>query len=185
MGHSMFRVPLVACSVLLAASGIAAHEPDPAVAHTAHGGCDHAHTAPHGGTLIALGDHVGHVELLLDAVDGTVRLYVLGAHAEKAVRIADHALTIDLRSIGDAEITAETMVLHAVPSLLTGEQVGDTSEFAAANPTLVGAPGFAGQLRTITVRGVTFADVAVSSEAGAEDHGDALDHAHPEHGHDH
>lgn len=182
MRHSMFRILLVACSVFLAAGRLAAHEPDPAAAH---GGCGHAHNAPHDGTLIALGDHVAHVELLLDAEDGTVRLYVLGAHAEQAVRIADHTLTIDLQSIADAAVTAEALVLHAVPSLLTGEQVGDTSEFAAAHPALVGAPGFAGRLRAITVRGVTFADVAVSGATAAEDHDDAHHHAHPEHGHEH
>ena len=72
-------------------------------------------------------------------------------------------------------------------SPLTGEKVGDTSEFAASHPALVGAAHFTGRLRAIDLRGVAFTDVAVSGEAetAAGDHDHAHDHAHTGHGHDH
>jgi hypothetical protein len=186
MRNPMFRIVLVAGCVLFAFSALpttlAAHEPEKADSHGSQGGCGHAHSAPHGGTLIPLGDHVAHVELLLDSKDGKVRLYVLGAHAEKSIRITSPTLAIDLHSIGGQEIEGETLELKAVASLLTGEKVGDTSEFAVSHPALVGAHEFSGRLRAITLRGVVFEDIAVScaTETAHHDH----DHHH-EHGHDH
>ena len=182
MRHSMFRILLVACSVFLAA---AASRPTSPTRRRRTGVRPRSHVAPHDGTLIALGDHVAHVELLLDAEDGTVRLYVLGATRKGRPDRRPGRSPSTCRASVTHAVTAEALVLHAVPSLLTGEQVGDTSEFAAAHPALVGAPGFAGRLRAITVRGVTFTDVAVSGATAAEDHDDAHDHAHPEHGHEH
>ncbi len=191
MMRSLSRLLLTASLLLLAMNSYAAHEHAPAEKQTRHEGCDHAHAAPHGGTLIPLGDHVGHVELLLDSEDGTVRLYVLDAHAENPIRITDPKLILDILHIDDKEIQTEALQLQAVASLLTGEEVGNTSEFAAAHSKLVGASHFTGQLRAITLRGVLFEDIAISGGKAAEEHDhehshhEHSDHDHSDHDHDH
>ncbi|MBK7495896.1 MAG: hypothetical protein IPI28_11060 [Candidatus Omnitrophica bacterium] len=38
---------------------------------------DHHHAAPHGGTMVALGDHMAHLELVLDSQNGTLTAYIL------------------------------------------------------------------------------------------------------------
>jgi len=50
---------------------------------------DHDHKAPHGGTLLEIGEHAGHLELVHDENAGKVTLYILDAHAEKEVAIKD------------------------------------------------------------------------------------------------
>jgi len=167
--------------LFLASAGLAADDHG-----NSHSGCGHAHVAPHGGTLIPVGDHALHVELLLDAEDGMVRLYVLGSHAEKPARIAAPELTIDLASIGDHAASERSLVLKAVPSALTGETVGDTSEFAASHPELIGASGFTGELRALDARGFAFTNIAVSGLASPADHDHDHDHDHGHaHHHDH
>ena len=47
----------------------------------------HEHTAPHGGTLVALGEEFGHLELLLNKETGELTAYVLDGEAEKPVRL--------------------------------------------------------------------------------------------------
>src|SRR5690349_2906424 len=56
------------------------HQPH---AHAHH----HHHTAPHGGTLVELGEHAFNLELVRDEPTGALIAYVLDAHAENFVRL--------------------------------------------------------------------------------------------------
>lgn len=156
--------------LILGLLGLAA----PAPAESEPGGCGHAHAAPHGGTLIPLGDHIAHAELLLDPETGSVRLYVLSAHAENALRVEDRSLTIALESRDGNEVETGTLTLRAVANPLTGETVGDTSEFAGQLPQLVGARRFEGRLQSLHVRGIAFEDIVVGAQAISDPH----DHSH-------
>ena len=49
----------------------------------------HPHQGSHGGALMEIGDHVAHVELVHDAIAGTVTLYLTGGDAKTPLQIAD------------------------------------------------------------------------------------------------
>lgn len=118
----------------------------------------HEHLAPHGGTLQVLGEEFAHVEIVFDPKSGRLTAFVLDGEAENPVRIAQPAL--------DLTVGGETIELRAVASPLTGETVGDTSEFEGASERLRGAARFDGVLRTITARGARFDDVRVGVPHG-------------------
>lgn len=116
----------------------------------------HVHTAPRGGALVVLAEETAHVEVLLDADSGRLSLYVLGPHAETPVRVAQESLEVQL-TVGGAETT---VTLPAVGSELTGETVGDTSEFSANLDVLKGVEGFQGTITRISARGTTYEGVS-------------------------
>jgi hypothetical protein len=135
-------VALVALSALSACGGEA---PAPA-----SGG--HAHSAPNGGKLIELGDHVANLELLYDRSSGMVRVNVLDAHAEAYVRIAAPKLVL-------ARDGAPPLALRALDSGLSGETVGDSSRFEG---TLADKPAaWSARIATLEVRGMHFEDVVI------------------------
>jgi len=117
----------------------------------------HEHQAPHKGALVELGDEAAHVELTFDSATGKVTAYVLDGEAENPVRIVQDALHLSLRAPAAIELD-----LSAVANPLTGEKVGDTSQFEGTSEMLVGATSFAGALKTITARGVKFDDAPVA-----------------------
>jgi hypothetical protein len=140
------------------------------------GGCDgepkpapatapvHEHHAPHGGALQVLGEEAAHVELVLESATGKLTAYVLDGEAEKSVRIAQDALELEVTLPGgDAHV-----VLAAVANELTGETVGDTSQFEGASERLRGAARFEGVLESVTARGVKFDRVRIGYPQGNE-----------------
>ncbi|QDU65946.1 hypothetical protein [Engelhardtia mirabilis] len=139
----------------LAGCGDHAHHEGDGHDHSSEGG-GHTHAAPHGGLLVELGDHEANVELLLDAEAGTLTLFALGAHAEQPVRLsaAGIDLTLELPE-GPVQFTLAP-VAHGV----TGETVGDTSEFKVQDPRLVGLTGLVGSLPAIEVRGARYTDLS-------------------------
>jgi hypothetical protein len=118
----------------------------------AHGA--HVHKAPHGGTLVELGDHAYSLELVRDNVAGRLTAYVLDGHAEKFVRIK--APTIDLIAMPGGKFTPVS--LKAVANSATGETVGDTSQFEAQVDWLKSAEEFAG-IVTVEIKGTKFEKV--------------------------
>ena len=116
----------------------------------------HTHAAPRGGALVVLREEGAHVELLVDPATGHLSLIVLGAHAAKPIRIAQPAISLTLDVAG----ASHSVELPAVASELTGETVGDTSEFAADLDALKGVGTFTGQIASVTVRGETYTDLA-------------------------
>ena len=125
------------------------HEDD---AHNHESGHGHHHEAPHGGTLVMLGDHIGHLELLYDAETGVLTAYALDGHAEHPVRLTHAEVVIEV--IEDATGPALQIPLQAVASPLTGETVGDSSEFRAEVKDLANRPQFKGRTPALHFRGV-------------------------------
>lgn len=115
----------------------------------------HEHRAPHGGSLVELGEgEFAHLELLLDPVTGTLTGYSLDGEAENPVRLKQSEIVLLVR---DAKGPGEfALALAARPNSLTGETVGDTSEFSASSPLLKNATAFKGRIRSITTKGQTF-----------------------------
>jgi len=128
----------------------------------------HAHHAPHGGTLVELGDHFAHLELLFDAGGGIVTLWVLDGEAEQAVRLTQETVAIIVDA--PASVVDRPLELLARASSLTGERVGDASEFALTHGALRGLPALSGRILEMTVRGQAFQDVRFDLPAGPVDH---------------
>lgn len=117
----------------------------------------HAHTAPHGGALIELGDHAASLELVFDSASGTLDLYVLDAHAENYVRITAPSIPAS----ATAEGTSGPIALELLPvaSPLSGEIAGDTARFSAQMLQLQGRLELDVIIPQIDVAGVKYVDI--------------------------
>jgi hypothetical protein len=156
-------VALSACAAAFlwsTACGSASSTSEPASAPPASG---HEHHAPHGGTLVELGSEFAHVELVLDSATGTLTAYVLDGEAEESVRLTQPSLKIAIENpapgVPGAPATpaaVEHLELLARADVLTGETVGDTSEFSATSQSLRGRTGLKGTIEDITVKGEEF-----------------------------
>lgn len=130
-----------------------------------HEGHAHEHTAPRGGTLVVFGEEFAHIEMLLDSTEGKLNVYVLDGEAENAVRIAQDKIEIAFTS----GVTGATeLALPAVASSLTGETVGDTSEFGAQSDALKAVEKFEATVKAISIKGQEFKDVAFKYPDGNE-----------------
>ncbi len=134
---------------------------------------EHRHLPPHGGTLVELGPELAHVELVLDPRAGKLTAYVLDGEAENAVRIQARQLELLLRDVKrgpdlPAQPGESKLELEAIGNVLTGETLGDTSQFEAKTQTLAGTREFRGVLTRLEVRGATFERVDFSFPAGNE-----------------
>jgi hypothetical protein len=127
----------------------------------------HSHDPLYGGTLIAFGDHFAHAEVVLDATAGTLTLYLLDGGAEAPVRVAQESITVEVtpRTQG-AEKTSLT--LQPVANPLTGETVGDTSQFQIQDPSLAGVSEFDGVIVSVSIKGSELKDVAFGYPEGNE-----------------
>jgi hypothetical protein len=123
---------------------------------------EHEHAAPHGGTLIELGEEFAHVEIVLDAATGRLTAYALDGEAEKAVRVKQSEIDIVV------ENPAVKIKLGGVANALTGETPGDTSEFSVQSDALRGATDFDGVIKSISIKGKEFKDVAFNFPKGNE-----------------
>lgn len=116
----------------------------------------HAHVAPHGGTLVALGEHAYNLELVRDDDAGKLTVYVLDGHAENFVRISAPAIEVSAIAGGERR----TLTLRAVANPATGETVGDTSQFEAQADWIKKAKQFPGEITGLDIRGTKFDRVA-------------------------
>jgi len=119
----------------------------------------HKHVAPHGGTLVALGEHFAHLEVRVDPEKGELHLWVLDGEAAGAGRIHQDEIQMKIRGVRDASgrpLTSETVELHLEgrANPLTGETRSHTSEFRGRSPALRGAARFEALIRSLEVRGV-------------------------------
>jgi hypothetical protein len=127
----------------------------PPVANAEAGG--HEHEAPHGGSLVELGEEFAHLELVFDPTSGLLTVYALDGEAERPVRLAAAEFPLQVRQENGA---VKTVTLRALANTLTGETVGDSSQFQAAVPDLKGAQTFSGVFASVSIRGQVFSDVA-------------------------
>lgn len=138
-----------------------AHDHD----HDHDHGHTHEHKAPHNGALVVLGDEFAHVEIVLDPADGKLTAYVLDGEAEKSVRVKQAELELKIALPGEPL----TLALKAVASSLTGETVGDTSEFSAQSDKLKDVKSFDAEVVAITARGQAFNAVKFNFPKGNEE----------------
>ena len=90
---------------------------------------DHEHQhgeAPHGGSLIELGEEQYHGELVHDSETGTVTVYILDSKAENAVPIDAPEITISAKS--------QSYPLEAQPQ--ENDPEGQSSRFVSSDKTL-------------------------------------------------
>jgi hypothetical protein len=126
----------------------------------------HEHHAPHKGTLVELGEEFAHLELVLNPQTGTLTAFVLDGEAEQSVRIAQPAIELALRLPGSGKDLA--LALPAVQNPLTGEAVGQTSQFQLQHEALKGATRFSGTVKRVTAKGELFQNVAFRFPEGNE-----------------
>lgn len=112
----------------------------------------HPHDAPHGGTLVELGDHAANLEVVVDAPTGRITAYVLDGHADQPIRLEQREIVIKTRTF--------SVALQAVGSPLTGEKPGDSSQFEGQSDSLKGVQGVDATVVRIVVKGREFADVS-------------------------
>jgi hypothetical protein len=122
----------------------------------------HVHHPPHGGTPVVLGDEAYHLEFVLDDASGVLQAYVLDGELENFIRCAAPSIEIDATAGG----TPRKLTLEPVANSATGETVGDTSLFQAQADWLKSARDFDGVVKTVTIRGTTFAGVRFNFPKG-------------------
>jgi hypothetical protein len=148
------RTPLALfLAAMLAASFTGCSKPESA--SSAGGG--HAHRAPHGGTLVEVGQHAYNIELVRDSTAGKLTAYILDGHAENFIRIS--APAIELVAISGGQ--KRPLSLRAVANSATGETVGETSQFEAEADWLNSAGDFAGTIPSLEIRGTRFENIAL------------------------
>lgn len=130
----------------------------------------HVFTAPHGGTLLAIGSEFAHVEMVHDASTGELVAYVLDGEAKLGVRLAQETIEVDL--VGDS--SRGSIALRAVANPLTGERIGDSSEFRGRSERLRGRASFDGVIRRLDLKGTPVEQLAFNVPLGANPHLDLL-----------
>jgi hypothetical protein len=128
----------------------------------------HVHKAPHGGTLVELGDHQFNLELVRDAAAGALHVYSLDAHAENFVRLPLPSLAL----VATVNGQARPLTLMPVANPATGETVGDTSQFSVQAEWLKTTDKFSGVIAMLEIRGAKFTEVKFvfpSAPSGAHD----------------
>ncbi len=129
----------------------------------------HEHVAPHGGTLVVLGEEFAHVEFVLDPQAGQLRAYVLDGEAEHGLRLAQKTLALRVEAPSSTEaVTRTDLALGAVANVLTGETVGASSEFRIRHERLRGLETFRAEIAWLEVKGRTFEGVAFDFPEGNE-----------------
>ena len=172
MSSRIFRLCALLClAFLVGCGGNDAHDHDHDHEHEhADHDHDHAHghapTAPHGGALAVLGEEFAHLEWVGAPESEDFTVYVLDGHAVGGVPIPDTELRFSIAAGGETfEVTAT-----ARANALSGEKVGNTSEFGGSSPKLAGLERFEVTLERITVRGVEFRTVSFSVPEGSPGH---------------
>jgi hypothetical protein len=122
----------------------------------------HVHVAPHGGTLIELGEHEGNLELVRDASAGKLTAYVLDGHAENFLRLPIPGFAMTAQVAGKPE----TLSFQAVGNTATGEKVGDTSQFEAKAEWLKTTGEFQGTIQELPVRAKTYKGISFQFPKG-------------------
>ena len=140
---------MLAAAVLVAAGCSKSND------HAAHAG-GHTHKAPHGGLLVELGEHAYNAELVRDGDAGKLTVYFLDGHAENFVRLALPSITVVAYAGGERR----TLTLPAVANSVTGETVGNTSQYEAQADWLKKFAEFNGEIGAVEIRGSKFGPAA-------------------------
>lgn len=124
----------------------------------------HEHAPPHGGTLVELGEEFAHVEVVFDRAAGRLTVYLLDGEAEAPVRTRQAEIAVRLERLAvdgqPLSVPPLAVTLEAVASPLTGDVVGDASQFEGAHEAIRGHARIRGVLERVEVRGQPFEQVA-------------------------
>jgi hypothetical protein len=161
---------LLSAAVLLSFAVLGCNDPAPEKAKGAHDhdhdhDHSHHHAPPHGGTLVVLGYHFAHLEVLLEKETGKLTAYGLDGGAENPLPISMPALPISIQ----AADTSFTLTLAPVANALTGETAATTSEFSATHDSLVGVERFSATIPRLTIKGATLKSIQFRFPEGNEE----------------
>ena len=113
-------------------------------------------TAPHGGSVVALGA-AAHLEFVHDPATGLLTAYVLDKAGTAVMRIPAKSIAVEVTPAGGKPVA---LSLASTANGLTGDTVGNSSQFGGANPALKGVTMFEGVVKDAMVAGESFKDVA-------------------------
>ena len=153
-------------TVLLAVAVACGDSQDRDHEHDHEGTDPHAHTAPNGGTLHALGEHFGHLEMVLDPKIGELKIFVLDGGAENAMRLEQKEMVLTITPDGAEE--GFDLRLAAQVDRLTGEKPGDTSVFSGRSAALKGVEKFEADLEMVEIKGKAYELVFLQFPGGNE-----------------
>lgn len=114
-----------------------------------------APTAPHGGTVVKLGTSAC-LEFVHDPSSGMLTAYVLNAEATATMRLPAKTIEVQITVPGGTKVDVS---LASTANGLTGDTVGNSSQFGGAQPGLKGVTAFTGVVKQLQAGGKTFKDV--------------------------
>ncbi|NIP29673.1 MAG: hypothetical protein GTO02_05045 [Candidatus Dadabacteria bacterium] len=111
--------------------------------------------APHGGTLVVLGDEAGYLEIVLDDSIGKLTVYVLDGMAKNSVELSQGSIDLDVtkRVLMGKGVEVITYNLSLQPD------GGSKSAFSVTDNRLKGLTSFQGNIKSISINGNTFSNV--------------------------
>ncbi|MGE0360560.1 MAG: hypothetical protein AB7H93_10170 [Vicinamibacterales bacterium] len=116
------------------------------------------HPPPHGGTTVKMGT-VAQLEFVLDPSSGLLTAYVLDGMGMNTQRTTAKTIELQVTPPGGS---ATALSLASTANGLTGDTVGNSSQFGGTLPALKGQTTFTGVVKSFTVNGQTISDVAFS-----------------------
>lgn len=111
--------------------------------------------APHGGTVVKFGS-AGALEFVHDPSSGMLTAYVLNGQANATVRIPAKAIGVQVTVPGGKNVDVS---LTSTANGLTGDTVGNSSQFGGTQTGLKGVTAFTGVVKSLVVGGQTFTNV--------------------------
>ena len=115
-----------------------------------------ASKAPHGGTVVKFGA-VAALEFVHDPSSGTLTAYVLNGSASGTVRSPAKSIGVEVTVPGGAKVQVSLM---STANGLTGDTVGNSSQFGGAQPGLKGVTAFTAVVKQFAAGGESFTNVA-------------------------
>lgn len=129
---------------------------------------DHGeHHAPPGTTGVAVGEHLAHLAVALDAATGALTIRIYDGHFERPVRLAQPSLVV---AVTPAAGAAFDVTCAAVADALSGETVGDTASFRGQADGLKGLAAFDAVVRRLEIRGQIVTNLRFPFPAGTKLH---------------
>lgn len=133
---------------------------------TRHGHHHHHHAAPHGGTLIVLGLHSAHVELVFDAATAALDFYALDGHAEQVYTLRAEPFSIEARPDENAPWIPVALAPSEDPA--DRPTPAFASRFMATVPELAGLERFQVRLPDLEIAGTRYRGVTTWFPEGNE-----------------
>lgn len=115
-----------------------------------------ASTAPHGGTVLKLGA-TASLEFVHDPSSGLLTAYVLDGASTKTMRIPAKAIDVQVTLPAGAKVDVS---LASTANGLTGDAVGNSSQFGGTQAALKGVTVFSGVVKTLSAGGQTYSNVS-------------------------